>query len=1083
MNHRWWFRERTVSSTGTTVQGKIGKGRQFNGGSDYVGLADPLGTSRNAFTIDAWVNPDSTQVDWARIMDKRNNSGSPGWVDYSLLYNNQGKVYCVVENATQEFNTVPQSVPANIWSHLACVYDGSTLKFYVNGSALASTSANGAVKSSAGNFAIGADGTGTSSFFRGSIDEARVSQVARTPSEIRQVYEISRRTHPITIDFVSSLNSGDLITGSSDLSFAVNDATKLYLGDKVIIKEQLEGVQFVAQATVNTKSTNTITVASWDTGSTFPSSGYSINATAIKWQKEYFDLGGISSEQRNAVTKITYKATSGVGANIWLDDIKTNLYLNDTAPNDFNTQTGIGTYTASIPQSRSQYFQYRAVLNSWDTNTSPSLNSARLDYINNTTPPAPSISSPANLATNVALNTTITMTTTDANSDYLQYKLLISTDPTFTQNLSTYDQSASQTGWSGQNASGNTAYNSGSTATYTPSVALEQGKTYYVRAYAIDPAGTNLWSSVGTSISFTTIPTSQTVTVSETTQTALTNATLNRVVDEGTSDVLPHLATPQHELPVDVNTIALWHMNETSGATIADSSGNVNTGTATGTTIVNSKSNFSKARSFNGINDYVAVPDSTSLRITNYTVEVWMNVPQQNEALKGIVGKVGRNYNIWLGNANGDMGYIRHRFHDAASTDSGCPDTGNVIAWNTWNYIVITNDGKYCRTYVNGKLEASGTIVGTGGLLYDNNVTYMGSDLDGAKSKFLKGTLDEVRISNIARTQDEILSNYQRYPYSVYTSKVFNLTNATNWGQFTWMAKGVRTADGETPASTSNLVTQWNFNETSGTTAVSGGSCGVSCNGTLTNMTTSGQDAVAGDGWTAANKRWGTGAVMFDGVDGYVNIPSSATLTLGANWTMGVWVNPSKYNASYNTIYSWIPGATAYFQLFLDGSGRVKTATSLEGEQTWTNLSVPAGQWSYIVVNTSSNIATVYINGVSAGSKTVTYPSGTTGAKIGWDTNAGRQFMGTMDAFTIYNRVLTLPEILSNYQAGNLEFQTRSGSDGTPDDGSGWEDWKPITNETQLLSLDSDAVNWTSSNSNMLTVSNDSVTKIEGTGS
>ena len=293
------------------------------------------------------------------------------------------------------------------------------------------------------------------------------------------------------------------------------------------------------------------------------------------------------------------------------------------------------------------------------------------------------------------------MTTTDANSDYVRYKVQIATDPTFTQNLVTFDQSSSQTGWSGQNASGNTAYNSGSTATYTPATPFEQGKTYYVRAYAIDPAGTNLWSSVGSAISFTTIQTSQTVTVSETTQTALTNATLNRVVDEGTSDVLPNLATAYHEFPVDTNTIALWHMNETSGRTVADSSGNTNTGTATGTTIINSKGNFSKARSFNGINDYIAVPDSTSLRLTNYTVEAWINVPQQNEAMKGMVGKVGRNYNMWLGNANGDMGSIRHRFHDAASTDSGCPDTGNVIAWDTWNYIVITNDGKYCRTYVN----------------------------------------------------------------------------------------------------------------------------------------------------------------------------------------------------------------------------------------------------------------------------------------------------------------------------------------------------------------------------------------------
>ena len=92
-------------------------------------------------------------------------------------------------------------------------------------------------------------------------------------------------------------------------------------------------------------------------------------------------------------------------------------------------------------------------------------------------------------------------------------------------------------------------------------------------------------------------------------------------------------------------------------------------------------------------------------------------------------------------------------------------------------------------------------------------------------------------------------------------------------------------------------------------------------------------------------------------------------------------------------------------------------------------------------------------------------------------------FVGTMDAFRLYNRPLTAGEILANYSAGNIEFQTRTGSDVSPNDGSGWEDWKPITNEVQLLALDSDASNWSSSNSNTLALSNDSVIKMEGTGS
>lgn len=54
-----------------------------------------------------------------------------------------------------------------------------------------------------------------------------------------------------------------------------------------------------------------------------------------------------------------------------------------------------------------------------------------------------------------------------------------------------------------------------------------------------------------------------------------------------------------------------WNMDETSGSTVADTSGNDNTGTTTGTTIVDGK--FGKARSFNGSSDYAAIPNDEQL--------------------------------------------------------------------------------------------------------------------------------------------------------------------------------------------------------------------------------------------------------------------------------------------------------------------------------------------------------------------------------------------------------------------------------------------------------------------------------------
>jgi hypothetical protein len=116
------------------------------------------------------------------------------------------------------------------------------------------------------------------------------------------------------------------------------------------------------------------------------------------------------------------------------------------------------------------------------------------------------------------------------------------------------------------------------------------------------------------------------------------------------------------------------------------------------------------------------------------------------------------------------------------------------------------------------------------------------------------------------------------------------------------LSSGVNTGDGETPYSTTGLVAQWNFNETSGTTAVSGGSCGTSCNGTLTNFASTGsQDAAIGTGWTANNRRWGSGALMFDGVDDYVIDSSPSGLPSGdVAKTIEVWF---KFNSSCSTIF------------------------------------------------------------------------------------------------------------------------------------------------------------------------------------
>ncbi|MDP3723212.1 MAG: LamG-like jellyroll fold domain-containing protein [Candidatus Omnitrophota bacterium] len=120
---------------------------------------------------------------------------------------------------------------------------------------------------------------------------------------------------------------------------------------------------------------------------------------------------------------------------------------------------------------------------------------------------APMLLTPADKATHQRRKPTLTFKATDADGDYLRYKIVLAEDSAFSVGLQTFDQTASQVGWSGQDADGGKAYASGTTATYTLQTDLVRGKTYYWKAHAIDPAGSNVWSPVSVVRSFTVGPT------------------------------------------------------------------------------------------------------------------------------------------------------------------------------------------------------------------------------------------------------------------------------------------------------------------------------------------------------------------------------------------------------------------------------------------------------------------------------------------------------------------------------------------------------------------------------------------------
>ena len=74
---------------------------------------------------------------------------------------------------------------------------------------------------------------------------------------------------------------------------------------------------------------------------------------------------------------------------------------------------------------------------------------------------------------------------------------------------------------------------------------------------------------------------------------------------------------------------------------------------------------------------------------------------------------------------------------------------------NTWTHIAATYDGSSLKIYVNGTL--TGSVANAGGLPSGTDAWYLGRAADG--SSFFPGTMDEVRIWNVVRSQSDIYVN------------------------------------------------------------------------------------------------------------------------------------------------------------------------------------------------------------------------------------------------------------------------------------------------------------------------------------
>jgi hypothetical protein len=198
--------------------------------------------------------------------------------------------------------------------------------------------------------------------------------------------------------------------------------------------------------------------------------------------------------------------------------------------------------------------------------------------------------------------------------------------------------------------------------------------------------------------------------------------------------------------------VAAYSFNEGSGATVADASGNGNSGTVANTTW-SASGHSGSALSFNGSNAWVTVPDSSSLDLTSaMTLEAWVKPSQlggwRTALIKEAPSQTELSYGLY------------------ASTDTG-PASGHVLVGSppdtflrgtstpptgSWTHVAATYDGFNLRVYVNGVQQASKAV--SGPIVTSDGVLRIGGN--NVWSEWVAGLIDDVRVYNRALSAAEV---------------------------------------------------------------------------------------------------------------------------------------------------------------------------------------------------------------------------------------------------------------------------------------------------------------------------------------
>ena len=209
--------------------------------------------------------------------------------------------------------------------------------------------------------------------------------------------------------------------------------------------------------------------------------------------------------------------------------------------------------------------------------------------------------------------------------------------------------------------------------------------------------------------------------------------------------------------------------------------------------LVNGMLQERRALYFDGVDDYVEVPDDPSLDLTDkISVTAWIHL-RGYETYGGIVSQFDYSPAKWyfaLDSTDGRR--LRFVFYDPDGV-AHVFEGSTIIPLEEWHLVTVTYDGHRVRFYINGSLDAESEDFNTG-IRSGNATTYVGK----VTTHFTNVIIALVCIYNRTLSEEEIKYNYVHWEDPIRDGLVLWLDSSSiDYENLIWHDKSGNNNDGQ----------------------------------------------------------------------------------------------------------------------------------------------------------------------------------------------------------------------------------------------------------------------------------------------